>query len=233
MTETNGDAPAVTELKGSGVRVATPVVAISLGALLLGVWASAPGNSATAAQTGGLPVMEQTAIPIVAPDSDTSTAAIPFVPQGEPLWIEIGHGILSRTGLNPDGVKAIDGRVVPVDNRPVWRSDSNEPGSHSPGTAFIVGHNYADASGEIVPFAALEKVRVGNTVTVGVPDGELTYKVQQVFKVPKKELANRTDLLTNVEGRLILETCDTTPEGGDTYDNLVVITKLVDAQPYE
>lgn len=213
------------------------MVAISLGALLLGVGATAPSNGAPAGQTGGLPTTEQAAIPIVATDSEVEQAAIPFVPQGEPLWIEIAHpesgpSVLSRTGLNPDGIEAVNGRIVPVDNRPVWRSDSNELGSHSPGTAFIVGHNYVDETGRFVPFSALEQVRVGDTVTVGVPDGELSYAVQQVFKVPKKELALRTDLLENVEGRLILATCDTV-DGADTTDNLVVITQLIDAAPHE
>ncbi|TSD94433.1 class F sortase [Skermania sp. ID1734] len=148
------------------------------------------------------------------------------IPQADPIWISIEPGILDKTMMNPHGIKAIDGKVVPVDNRPVFRKDSNQPGTDSAGTSFIVGHNYVDASGVFVPFSRLEKVRPGNTVTVGTANGVLNYTVTQVLRVPKAQLASRTDLLKNVPGRLILETCDTTPQGHDTYDNLVVITAL-------
>lgn len=149
------------------------------------------------------------------------------VPQSRPLWISIEPGVLVRTDLHPDGVRAVGGVVVPADNRPAFRTDSNLPGTDSPGTTFIVGHNYADSTGAAVPFAALGRVAIGDAVVIGTETGTLVYDVRDVFRVPKDQLATRTDLLANVPGRLILETCDTTQDGRDTYDNLVVITQLV------
>lgn len=211
-----------------GRRAAAPVVAISVGALLLGVWAWTPSSSATEGQTSGQSAAEAST-PVVKPPA-VRPAALPFVADGAPQWISIEPSVLARTGLYPGGIQAIHGVVLPNDNRPAWRADSNPAGTKSSGTVFIVGHNYNDDAGMFVPFSTLEKVHVGNKVTLGVPAGTLTYNVEQMLKVKKKNLANRTDLMVNVPGRLVLITCDTV-NGDDTYDNLIVIAQLESAVP--
>ncbi|MFE6922956.1 class F sortase [Nocardia sp. NPDC057663] len=202
-------------------------VALFGGTLLIGVSAAQASGLLQSVLTPGVVQTETSAPETTRP---ASTRPVRQVRQSAPIWIAIEPGVLGRTTLNPAGIKAVNGRVEPVDNRPVFRTDSNRPGTDSKGTSFIVGHNFDDGSGTEVPFAALERVRVGHTVTVGTANGTLSYTVQEVFRVPKREISRRTDLLVNVPGRLILETCDTTPEGDDTFDNLVIITQLSGAQ---
>ena len=196
------------------------LVALALGVGLLWAFFAVPQNT-TSAEPEVVPP------PVVRETRHVDLTTDGVVPQARPLWISIEPGVLGVTELHPDGVRAVGGVVVPADNRPAFRTDSNLPGTDSPGTTFIVGHNYADSSGADVPFAALGKVAIGDAVVVGTETGTLVYDVRDVFRVPKDELATRTDLLANVPGRLILETCDTTPDGRDTFDNLVVITQLV------
>lgn len=126
--------------------------------------------------------------------------------------------------MNPQGIVPVGGVVNPVDNRPVFRTDSNQPGTNSPGVALIYGHNYIDPD-DYVPFAALESVEVSDTIQVGTANGVLSYSVRQTFTVPKSELASRQDIFENVPNRLVLITCDT-KDGRDTYDNRIVIADL-------
>lgn len=205
------------------------LLAIGAGLALLAGCFGRPASSELAVITAEIGVAITTAAPTPPPLPRGAVAKPPptFVSQSAPLWMSIEPGILPQTWLHPDGIRTIDGApIIPVDNRPVFRTDSNQPGTDSPGTSFIVGHNYRDPSGAYVPFAALEKVQTGDSVTLGTVNGVLTYTIEQVFLVPKDELPNRLDLLENVPGRLILETCDTTPSGDDTTDNLVVITQV-------
>ncbi len=203
-----------------------PLAATVLAVLVIGAWFSGVFTSTATLQSGELsPNVGPAAANSVAVDVNDATQGP--VLQAEPTWIAIGPDILGRTLLNPGGIRAVDGAVIPTDDRPVFRVDSNKPGTDSPGTSFIVGHNYSSAGGAFVPFSTLERVALGHSVFVGTPNGTLVYAVEQVIRVPKNQLASRTDLLENVPGRLILETCDTTVEGKDTTDNLVVITRLV------
>ena len=190
--------------------------------LLVCAWTASAISSTGSVQGDYAPVPAISVVPEAAPPLISDE----FVPQSEPTWIAIEPAVMGKTLLNPAGIRAVNGVVMPADNRPVFRTDSNLPGTDSPGTSFIIGHNYADLSGEAVPFSALEKVAPGNSIILGTPNGTLVYEVEQVLLVPKDEIALRTDLLVNVPGRLILETCDTTDEGLDTSDNLVVIAGL-------
>lgn len=203
-----------------------PLAATVLAVLVIGAWFSGAITSTATLQSGEL---SPNAAPAAANSGDIGVVGATQgpVPQAEPTWIAIGPDILGRTLLNPDGIRAVDGALIPTDDRPVFRVDSNQPGTDSPGTSFIIGHNYASAAGDFVPFSTLERVALGHSVFVGTPNGTLVYAVEQVLRVPKDQIASRTDLLENVPGRLILETCDTTVEGKDTWDNLVVITQLV------
>ena len=193
-----------------------PLAAIVLGVLLIGAWFAQPISSTSALTP------RRAAVQYTPPGMVTEGV----VPQAAPTWIAIEPGVLARTMLDPAGIRAVNGVVVPADNRPVFRTDSNEPGTDSPGTSFIVGHNYVDQSGEFIPFSALEKVAVGQSIVLGTPNGTLVYAVRQVIRVPKTQLDARTDLVENVPGRLILATCDTTVDGRDTTDNLVIIAAL-------
>lgn len=146
--------------------------------------------------------------------------------QAEPLWIEIEPGILDRTGLHQGGVFANAGRVEPVDDQPVWWADSELPGTDSPGTTFILGHNYSSSGS--VPFALLENVVLGNTILVGTENGTLRYHVEQSLRTPKSAFSDPAQLRSlkdPVPGRLVLITCDT-ENGHDTYDNFVVVAQL-------
>lgn len=202
-------------------RVIRALAAIAAGVLLMWVFAATPHGS-----TGTEPAVAQPNPPTQAEPRAVGLRTEGAVPQAQPIWMSIEPGLLAQTMLNPDGVRAVGGVVNPVDNRPAFRTDSNLPGTDSPGTTFIVGHNYAVPAGGVMPFAALARVRIGDAVLVGTDSGTLVYSVRDVFRVPKEQLAGRTDLLENVAGRLILETCDTTVDGRDTTDNLVVVTQL-------
>lgn len=157
----------------------------------------------------------------VEPSGDVPSVVIP---QAMPEWIAI-PGKLDRIAMNPNGILPYGGVIHPVDDRPVFRTDSNEPGTDSPGTTLVYGHNYISEDGAFVPFSALEFVAVGDTIELGLPGGVLRYTVQQTFTVPKKKLVERADIFQNVPNRLVLITCDTV-DGANTYDNRVVIADL-------
>lgn len=161
----------------------------------------------------------------IAPSGPITEPSV-FIPQAQPLWIRIEPGILGRTNLHSDGIYASATTVAPVDDQPVWWADSELPGTDSPGTTFILGHNYSGA--DSVPFSVLETVSPGNTIQIGTSNGTLNYRVDQVLKTPKSAFSDPTQLeslIKPVPGRLVLMTCDT-ENGQDTYDNFVVIAQL-------
>jgi hypothetical protein len=161
----------------------------------------------------------------IAPSGPTAEPSV-SIPQAEPVWIEIDPGVLGKTNLHPGGVYAGATAVEPVDDQPVWWADSELPGTDSPGTTFILGHNYS-SSGNI-PFAALENVVPGNAILVGTANGVLKYSVEYALKTPKSVFSDPSQLQalkTPVPRRLVLMTCDT-ENGRDTYDNFVVVAQL-------
>lgn len=165
--------------------------------------------------------------------SNSESARLPSqeVLHGIPEWIQIDPGVLSRVAMYPGALDIVGGILDPVDDRPVLINDTNQPGTDSPGTTGIVGHNYAK-DGEDPPFAALENVRLGDTVLLGMPTGILRYTVDEARRIPKADLANPVaalaDLRQPVKGRLVLLTCYTDNEKA-TYDNFVVVAHLSDA----
>lgn len=173
--------------------------------------------------TASAPSSSTTSSEVVAPSGPISEPSV-SVPQGEPEWIEIG-GVLGKTNLHPGGVYAGATTVEPVDNQPVWWADSELPGTDSPGTTFILGHNYS--GGDNVPFAALEKTASGDSIQLGTVNGALRYQVTQVLKTTKSLFSTHQldELKDPVPGRLVLMTCDT-ENGHDTYDNFVVVAQL-------
>lgn len=128
--------------------------------------------------------------------------------------------------MNPKGILPANGTVDPVDNRPVFRIDSSQPGSNSRGVSLVYGHSYTDKSGAFVPFMVLEQVEEGDTIMVGTPKGELTYVVSRTLLAPKDTLDSNAEVYENVPNRLVLITCDTI-DGKDTSDNYVIFAQLV------
>lgn len=157
--------------------------------------------------------------------SDSAVQAEATIDQAWPRWIAIS-GKLDKTEMHPRGILPVDNVIDPVDNRPVFRMDSNEPGSNSPGVTMVYGHSYTDASGEFVPFSKLELVQPGDTIVLGTDNGELSYVVEKTLTVPKSELDLRADVHENVPNRLVLITCDITAEGEDTLDNMAIFAQL-------
>lgn len=173
-----------------------------------------------------LPASSVTSSEVTVAPSGPITKPSVYIPQSQPLWISIKPGVLDRTSLYPEGIYASATKVVPVNDQPVWWADSELPGTDSPGTTFILGHNYSEA--DFVPFSTLEDASVGDTIHLGTVNGVLDYRVDQVLKTPKSIFSdpNQLDKLkTPVPGRLVLMTCDT-ENGHNTYDNFVVIAQL-------
>lgn len=182
------------------------------------LWVYVQGQQATETSTSEAPVS------IISPEPSSQHGR--SVTRGEPLWLTI-PGLLGKTALFPGGVSSDGGKVVPVNDRPVFWKDSNLPGTDSLGTAVILGHNYA-TSGSPPPFSVLGNLEVGALIQVGVPAGILQYQVVQKVTPPKRDFANPAELQglkDPVPGRLLLITCDT-ENGRDTIYNLVVVAQL-------
>ncbi|WP_246097729.1 class F sortase [Rhodococcus spelaei] len=151
----------------------------------------------------------------------------------EPVHIELrssaGVTYLSSP-LNPDGLTrggASGQQLNPVDERPVWWSESGLPGTGTDQTVVVVGHNYTRST---APFRSLRVVEVGDRVALRTSAGVLEYHVQTVGPLPKGSLLVDHQLRASVPGRLILANCDVR-EGESTDDNYVVVAQLVGSAP--
>jgi hypothetical protein len=95
-----------------------------------------------------------------------------------------------------------------------WLSNfGSMAGTDSPTTVFIAGHSWSRGQ---VPFNLLyntadpqRSVQIGSLISLTTPRGRLTYRVQQVQKVPKSAVdRGAVPVMTRgVAGRLVLLTC--------------------------
>lgn len=155
------------------------------------------------------------------------------IPHAVPEWIRIDSGagiVLPRVQMYPGTLMGEKSNFNPVDDRPVLLEETNQPATDSPGTTGIIGHNYGKG-GSLPPFAALQNVRQGDTVSLGMPYGILQYTVEEVRQIPKLDMADPPgDLSVPVAGRLVLVTCRT-DDGKATTDNVIVVAQLTGSIP--
>lgn len=111
--------------------------------------------------------------------------------------------------------------VPPSDPTSVgWWSGGVRPGAPN-GSAVLTGHTVSTGGGA---FDDLDRVRVGDPVTVATSTGPLTYDVARVVAFPKRSLADHAERVFDQSGRarLVLVTCE--DWNGEVYlSNQIVV----------
>jgi hypothetical protein len=105
------------------------------------------------------------------------------------------------------------------------------PGTESNGTVYLYGH--AGADGAI--FNHLADLQPGQTAEVETAHGIVTYRVEEVFTVPKDAYSTDPRIVEQSPGRLLLVSCDHSDgaavAGGYAIDNVVARLQAEGAQP--
>jgi hypothetical protein len=107
------------------------------------------------------------------------------------------------------------------------------PGTESRGTVYLYGH--AGGAGAGAVFDLLPDLAVGESALVTTANGVVTYRVEEVFAVPKDQFSTDPRVTGQVPGRLLLVSCDHSPgagtSGGYAVDNVVAVLQVVSAGP--
>jgi LPXTG-site transpeptidase (sortase) family protein len=181
---------------------------------------------------------------------------VPFGQAGEPkrLWIEalgVDALVLAYTAdeakLGRDGLTGEpcyrDGVIVCVDpplaEVVYWQrggldgvANGDTPGLESNGTVYLYGH--AGATGAV--FNALPSLNPGDTTEVATVNGVITYRVEDVFTVSKRDYPTDPRVTEQAGGRLLLVSCDHSggapvAKGGYAVNNVVARLQAESAGP--
>jgi LPXTG-site transpeptidase (sortase) family protein len=105
--------------------------------------------------------------------------------------------------------KSADGSTfeAPDDARVVgWWADGAQPGDRR-GSALLAGHTLRGDRGALHD---LEKVSIGDRISVSTVDGVVRYRVRAVEVLTKRQVSARAEQLfdQDVPGRLVVVTCE-------------------------
>lgn len=108
----------------------------------------------------------------------------------------------------------------------------SQPGTDATGNVYFSGHA---SSTKTAVFTTLYKLKPGDTITVTTSNGKLNYTVDRLIRVDKAGYNKLPEVNEQLPGRLIVATCDHSPDapltGGVAEENLVVVAHLKDATP--
>jgi LPXTG-site transpeptidase (sortase) family protein len=189
--------------------------------------------------------------------SPPTSASVPFGQAGAPLHLEIAaigvaaevvaytaeHAATGYDAMTGE-VCYRDGTIVCIDpptlDQVYWQRggldgivNGDMPGTASRGTVYFYGHAGANAG---AVFDHLPELEVGATATVSTLNGTLTYRVAEVFTVPKDQFTTDPRITAQVAGQLLLVSCDHSPGaglagGGYATHNVVARLQVESAGP--
>lgn len=139
----------------------------------------------------------------------TATRRIPDTSRSQALGTPRRVAIPSLGVDAPVVPKAADGSTfeAPDDAQVVgWWADGAQPGDRR-GSALLAGHTLRGDRGALHD---LEKVGVGDRISVSTVDGVVRYRVREVEVLTKRQVAARARQLfdQDVPGRLVVVTCE-------------------------
>lgn len=205
------------------------------------------------------PTAEVTPVDVrVQPRTEPASTSAQPVPMADPAHITI-----ARAGIDSDialytvedaassydtltGVPCYDpgrDKIIcvnpPSGSVPVWLRAGvgkipygSRPGTDAVGNVYIVGH--ASSTAEAV-FTRLYEAVVGDQISLTTANGTLHYTIQDVQRVAKSEYNKLPVVNEQVGGRLIVSTCDHSPDAalrnGVAEENLVVVAQLTSSEP--
>lgn len=183
-----------------------------------GAPASAPTTGSTTSRSTAAPrnTTTQTTPRNSPPPEVRSTAR---VQPGDPVKVSVPRLGVSARVLS---IRARGGTLVPPSNplQVGWWSDGARPGA-AKGSAIITGHTVHNGGGA---FDDLDRLSVGDSVSVTTRRGAINYVVSSVTVYRKKTLAKQAARLfdQSVPGRLVLVTCEDW-DGTSYLSNAVVV----------
>lgn len=178
---------------------------------------SAPEGEATAAAPSAAPGESEPA------QSAPEPAAPPTAPQTVPAAVPVG---LAGYVLEIPSLDLRYAVTADIDDRHLARGPGQYPSTPLPGASgntAIAGHR--TIKGRPAFFYALDKLKVGDPITVTYPDRRFQYEVERVYLTTPYDL---TVLAQTPQGSLTLTTCD--PPGSDER-RLIVRARLIQTQP--
>lgn len=231
-----GRARGITGWMVSGGVVLVVVIGTALALLLRpsGTGPDAAGHAPTTATTPSMPASPAASVAPETPSSSPSAAATGRTSPRPALTRvtatpphEISIGSLVRAGFSTS-LGAVEQHLVPERPDKLQRlADRGLPGSPGTDTVVLVGAANDRGTGAL---DNLDKVRVGDPITLTTQNATLTYRVHALRQASPAGVLTLPEVRGHDTGRLIIDRARYVG-GNRTGSDLVVIAQLVQADP--